>query len=367
MSDHAKLSPSSASMWMECTPSALLNANVKDETSEYALEGTSAHALAEHKVNKVLNRESKDPRENLDFYNEEMDEYTDGYCQLVEEKAKDADLVEVEKRLDLGDFIPGGFGTADCIVIKGNKLSIIDLKYGTGVLVSAEGNAQLMCYAAGAVMEYSHLFDIKTVELIIYQPRREHFSAWEISADELIKWARDILRPRALLAIKGEGDFAPSETTCRWCKVKEVCRARAEFYLELAREEFKPPAELDDSEIAEVLSKVDGLVAWATDVKDYATGQALSGVKYDGFKLVEGRSVRNYTDDEAVAQAVTTAGYDPYERKVKGITAMSKLLGKKFDDILGHYVAKPPGKPVLVPNTDKRKEITTALDDFKED
>lgn len=357
MSDHAKLSCSSSGRWIACPPSALLNAKVNDEVSDYALEGTCAHELAEFKVNKALGVDVKDPRENLSFYDTEMDEYTDGYSQLVAEKARGADLVRVEERLDLTDYIPGGFGTADCVIIKGNTLTVIDLKYGAGVLVEAEKNPQLSCYGLGALAAFEHIYDIKEVVLIIYQPRREHYAEWCISADDLKAWGENVLRPRAELAAKGEGDYAPSETTCRWCKVKEVCRARAEFYLELARLDFKPPAELDDTEIAEVLTKVDGLTAWATDVKEYALNQALSGKKYKGFKLVEGRSVRKYTDETRVAELVEQAGYDPYEHKLKGITAMTKLLGKNFSDILGNYVIKPSGKPTLVPETDKREEI----------
>ena len=366
MAEHTKVcQPSSAERWINCPPSALLNAQVKDETSEYALEGTCAHALAEYKVKTALETATADPRENLSFYNEEMETYTDGYSQFVEKKAKGADLVAVETRLDLTDYIPGGFGTADCVIIKGDTLTVIDLKYG-GVIVESVKNSQLCCYALGALSAYGYIYDIKTVELIIYQPRREHISEWSISTDDLLAWGRDVLKPRAELASKGEGDFSPSESTCRWCKVKDTCRARAEFYLELAREEFKPPAQLSEAEIAEVLTKVDGLVSWASDVKEFATNQAMSGTHYTGFKLVEGRSVRKYTDEEEVAEAVEKAGYDPYERKVKGITAMKKLLGKRFDEIIGNYVNKPSGKPVLVPEGDKRQEINLIKNDFVE-
>ena len=367
MSDHAKVLPcSSSGRWMACPPSAVLNSNIKEKTNICSIEGSCAHELADYKVKVFLGNEMQDPRENLSFYDSEMEKHTDGYVQFIEEYGKDADLIKTEERLDLSDYIPEGFGTADCIIIKDNTLTVMDLKYGAGVLVEAENNPQLMCYGLGAISAFGHIYDIKKVVLIIYQPRRESCLEWEISAEDLKAWGENTLKPRAQLAYKGEGEFCPSENTCRFCKVKETCRARAEFYLEMAKMEFKPPVELSNKEIAEVLTKADGLAAWAADVKEYALNQALEGKRYTGFKLVEGRSVRKYTDEARVAEIVKQAGYDPYDKKIKGITAMTKLLGSKFNDILGNFITKPSGKPILVPEGDKRDEITNVKNEFKE-
>ena len=212
------------------------------------------------------------------------------------------------------------------------------------------------------------LYDINTVRLIIYQPRLENVDEWEISVAELLEWAEHTLKPTAQLAYNGEGEFCAG-SHCRFCKAKAVCRKRAEQNLLLAQYEFAPPDNLEEHEIPIILSKASELVTWANDVKEYALAQALSGVHYDGYKLVEGRSVRKYIDKDAAAKAVTDAGYDPYGApEIMGITAMEKLLGKKkFAEILSGYVEKPKGAPTLVPETDKRPVYSDANEDFKEE
>ena len=242
-----------------------------------------------------------------------------------------------------------------------------DNKIKTGVKVDAVGNDQLRIYALGAFEMFSCLYDIITVRMSIFQPRLSHSDTWEIPIDELLKWANEVLVPAAKQAWNGEGEFKAGEH-CRFCKAKEMCRKRAEYNLELARYDFEPPSTLDDIEIAAILAKADEFVSWVTDVKEYALRQALSGVTYDGFKVVEGRSNRKYTDENAVVEAVKAAGFDPYEHSVLGITAMTVLLGKKkFNELLGGLVEKPQGKPTLVPMSDKRPAINTANEDFKED
>ena len=372
---HAILSASSAHRWLACPPSAKLNAAVSDIGSEYAAQGTDAHSLCEFKVLKYLGKDVKDPTADLTYFDEEMAECTDSYLQYVTEQVEKAKerckdpIVLVEQRLDFSKWVPQGFGTGDCVIVSDEVLTVIDFKYGLGVLVQAENNPQMMCYALGALELFDSLYDIKSIEMTIFQPRRDNISTYEISKYELLEWAQTVLSPTAQLAEKGEGDFKAGEH-CQFCKVKATCRKRAEYNLELAKYDFEMPANLDNTEISAILSKADELISWASDVKEYALQQALNGEEFDGFKVVEGRSTRKYTDETAVADAVTQAGFDPYEHKVLGITAMTKLLGKtKFEKLLGGFIEKPKGKPTLVPATDKRKPINKAADaadEFKE-
>ena len=251
------------------------------------------------------------------------------------------------------------------LIITDGQLQVIDFKYGTGVQVEAENNPQMMCYALGAMLLYDGIYDIDSVKMTIFQPRKDHVSSAIISKDDLYSWAVDVLHPTAQLAAKGEGDFKAGEH-CRFCKIKAACRKRAEFNLELARYDFKPADELDEVEVAAILERADGFASWLSDIKDYALDQALKGHKFDGFKLVSGRSVRKYKNEEAVAAAVEEAGFDPWAKKVLGITEMTKLLGKdKFKELLSEHIIKPEGKPTLVPASDKRKELNVAASDFE--
>jgi hypothetical protein len=241
------------------------------------------------------------------------------------------------------------------------------MKFGVGILVEAERNPQLMCYALGALDLFDGIYDIKQVSMTIFQPRRENISTYTIPKEELLSWADNTLKPTAELAAKGEGEFKAGEH-CRFCKVKATCRKRAEYNLELARYDFTMPSTLEDEEIEAILSKADMLVSWASDVKEYALQQAVSGKEWHDWKIVEGRSNRRYVNEHAVAETVERAGFDPYEHKVLGITAMTKLLGKtKFEEMLSGFIEKPQGKPTLVPMSDKRPAIHMAANDFKED
>ena len=272
----------------------------------------------------------------------------------------------IEQRLDFSKWVPEGFGTGDCVIVADSEIHVIDYKHGLGVLVSAEGNSQMMCYALGALELFDGIYDIQTVKMTIFQPRRDNVSTYEISKEELLKWADEVLAPTAQLAFNGEGEFSAGEH-CQFCRVKATCRKRAEENLKLAQYDFEMPINLNDTEIAAILSQVDELVSWANDIKEYALQQALSGIEYEGFKVVEGRSTRKYTDEDAVAFIVKDHGFDPYEKKLLGITAMTSLLGKKkFEELLSGLIAKPPGKPTLVPISDKRQAMSTAKEDFKE-
>ncbi|MBR7085114.1 MAG: DUF2800 domain-containing protein, partial [Oscillospiraceae bacterium] len=366
---HAKLSASSSARWLACPPSALLNAKVADTASDFAIEGTCAHELAEYKVNKFLGHNVRDPTEDLDFFDAEMAECTDSYLQYItEETAKyHKPVVMVEQRLDFSAYVPDGFGTGDCIIIADEVLTVIDFKYGKNVLVSAENNSQMMLYALGALDMFGILYDFKEIRMVIFQPRMENVSECTISVEKLLDWAEHTLKPTAALAAEGKGEFQVGEH-CRFCKVKATCRKRAEYNLMLAQYDFAMPAELEDTEITAIIEKADKLVSWVNDIKDYALSQALAGRHWTGWKLIEGKSNRKYTDENAVAEKVKSIGADPYEHKVLGITAMTKLLGKtKFNELLGGLVYKPPGKPTLVPESDKRPEWNTAQNDFKEE
>lgn len=259
-----------------------------------------------------------------------------------------------------------GFGTGDCVIIADGTLDIVDYKHGKGVEVSAVENPQMMLYALGALELFDGIYDIDTVRMTIFQPRRENVSVCVMGKDDLLQWAVNELTYKAKLAYEGGGEFACGDW-CRFCKAKANCRKRAEYNLELAKYDFAMPDTLEDAEIAVILDKADELAAWAADVKEYALRQALSGTEYPGYKVVEGRSNRRYANDEAVAATVAKAGYDPYAKKVLGLTEMQKLLGKKkFDELLGGLIEKPQGKPTLVPESDRRPAIHTAQNDFKE-
>lgn len=371
---HAVLSASSSHRWLACPPSALLCAKEKDKPSDFALQGTDAHTLCEHKLKTALGQQSKDPVEDLTFYDEEMAECTDMYAQYVMEQLSEAKerckdpIVLIEQHLDFSQWVSDGFGTGDCVIVADETLTVIDFKYGVGILVDAENNPQMMCYALGALSLFDGIYDIKNITMTIFQPRREHISTFTISKEALLSWAENTLAPTAKLAANGEGDYKAGEH-CQFCKVKATCRKRAEYNLMLARYDFEMPANLEDEEIEVILSKADEFISWVNDIKDYALKQAISGKEWNDWKLVEGRSVRKYVDDKAVAEMVENAGFDPYEKKVIGITAMTKMLGKsKFDELLSDLIEKPQGKPTLVPMSDKRPAMkNTAKDDFKEE
>ena len=370
---HAVLSASSSDRWLHCPPSARLCESYEDKGSDYAAEGTDAHALCEYKLRKALGLEAEDPTENLTWFNKEMNDCATGYAAYVLEQVEAAKhvcadpVVLIEQRVDFSRWVEGGFGTADALIIADGTLKICDYKHGLGVLVRAEENPQLMCYALGALELFDKIYDIETVSMTIYQPRRDNVSTFEMLKDDLYRWADEVLKPTAELAFAGDGNFLCGEW-CGFCKAKTDCRARAEANLELARYEFKFPPLLTDEDIEDILAKVDELVSWASDIKDYALQQAISGKEWHGYKLVEGRSNRKYTNDALVAAAVESIGVDPYERKLLGVTAMQKLLGKsRFDEILAAYIEKPQGKPTLVPESDKRPAMNTAKNDFMEE
>jgi len=371
---HAVLSASSSHRWLNCNPSARLEQEFEDRESAAAAEGTAAHALCEHKLRKALKMRSKRPTSEYD--SDEMEEYTDGYVAFVMEALTEAKrncqdpLVLIEQKLDFSCYVPDGFGTGDCIIVADHLLHIIDFKYGMGVLVEAENNPQMMLYALGALRLYDCLYGIDTVSMTIYQPRRENVSTWTISVAELMEWTDKVLKPKAELAYKGEGDYIPG-SWCTFCKAAVKCRARAEEKLKLVKYEFARPPLLTDAEIEDILVMLEDLTKWANEIVAYAQEAAINhGKIWSGFKLVESRTNRKYGDEEAVIAAAKQAGYnDIFKKSLIPITEMEKLMGKKtFAEVLGGLVYKPQGKPTLVPVSDKRPAITTtdANQDFNE-
>ena len=361
MGTHALLSPSAAHRWMNCPPSACLEREFPSSSSEVAAEGTAAHALCEHKLRKLLKLRSKRP--HSDFEDDEMDRCSDDYVSFVQEQMGEipSPMVLVEQRLDLTRYVPEAFGTADCIIVGGDRLHIVDFKYGMGVLVEAEHNPQMMLYALGALELLDGIYDIQTISMSIFQPRRENVCTWSLPKEELLRWARDDLVEKARLAYAGEGEYCAGEW-CTFCRASVRCRARAEEKLRLAKEEFKYPPLITDEEIEDVLGEIPELIKWANAILAYATDAAVNhGKEWTGFKIVEGRSVRRYKDEDAVAREAESAGYtDIFDRKLISLTQMEKLMGKKaFTDILGGLIEKPPGKPTLVPLSDKRPAIHT--------
>lgn len=375
MAAHARFSPSSGKRYLSCPPSLRLEEQFEDEQSPYAAEGTAGHAMAEYLINKHLKKRVKRPVS--DYFTDELmeavEDYTSYGIEVIEKAKQDCDspFVAVELRVSLDHRVEGCFGTADLVVVDSKKVHIIDLKLGKGVMVDAEQNVQLMIYGLGVLDMLECLYDIGTVELTIVQPRLEHLSTWEISAEELKKWGAEVFEPGANMALAGEGTYSAGDH-CRFCKARFNCRERANEYLKLAQMEFAEPPLLSDEEVAEVLAKADALKKWAEEIYTYAQNEAIVNHKeWPGYKLVLGRSNRKYTDEEDVAKAATEAGYtDIYKSTLIGITEMERLMGKKkFNEILGAYVYKPDGKVTLVPDSDKREAInlSTAEADFKED
>ncbi len=371
---HAVLSASSSHRWLNCNPSARLEQEFEDRETEAAAEGTAAHALAEHKLRKALKMRSSRPQSQFD--SDEMEEHTDSYVEFVLgqlERAKQYctdPMILIEQKLDFSCYVPDGFGTGDCLIIADKSLHIIDFKYGLGVLVDAYENPQMMLYALGALRIFDSLYDIEEVSMSIFQPRRENVSTWSIPVSDLKQWAKETLKPKAELAYAGMGDYVPG-TWCQFCKAAVKCRARAEARMELAKYEFALPPLLSDEEIEEILGKLDDLTKWANEVIAYAQDAAINhGKHWTGFKVVESKTNRKYTDEAAVIEAANAAGYhDIYKKSLISITEMEKLMGKKtFSEVLGEYVKKPQGKPTLVPASDKRPAFITtgANNDFNE-
>ena len=365
---HAFLSPSSSERWFNCTKSAWLCEQFPDLGSVFAAEGTDAHRLCEFLLHDMLGMPDTDPRPGMTYYNQEMEEAAQGYVLFIREKleawkAKGAlPTVFVEQRVDLRAYIPESMGTSDCVIIADNEIEIIDFKYGMYRVPAT--SLQLRIYALGACELFRNLYDFTRVRMTIYQPRLGAVDEASMDVEELYRWAAEELKPRAELAFAGQGNYSVGEW-CRNCRARRTCRELAAHQLEIAKFDFKDPPLLSDEEIADVLGRVDDLVSWATGVKEYALQAALDGRRFAGWKLVEGKSVRKFTDDACVAARVEAAGIDPFEKKMLGLTALEKKLGKRdFQNLLADLVVRSQGKPVLVPVSDKRAEMNLASVEF---
>lgn len=372
---HATLGPSSANQWIHCPPSKKFEAEYgpPDSSNDYTREGTEAHSVCEYLLKKEIGIPMEDPRPSLQYYDSEMEESAQGYHDMVMEKRDQLQqncsdiFMAVEQQVHFEEYVPGGFGTADCILIGNGQMFVIDFKYGKGVQVDATDNPQLKCYGLGSYLAFSPLYDIENITLVIYQPRISNFSEWSLTPDELLKWAEAVLKPAADLASRGAGEFS-SGPWCRFCRAKAVCRKRAEENLALARYDFARPDTLEDDEIDAILAQADEFEKWISDVRTYALHEAMNGHIWDDFKVVEGRSNRKFSDEGKAAAALQSAGYDPYEKKMRTITSLEKEIGKKkFADLMGDLLTRSEGKPTLVPRSDKRPELNTAFNDFAEE
>ena len=375
---HARLNASSSHRWMMCPPSVKLSEQFEDKPSPYAEEGTFLHELCELKLHRYLGDMTSDlieqqyaeHRDN-DFYSDEAESVTDEYVafcietiEAVRSSCPDP-LIMVEHRLDYSEYVPEGYGTGDLVIVADGVIEVIDFKGGRGVRVEAQRNSQLMLYGLGALLEFDPLYDIRSVRMTIVQPRLSNTSAYEIAADDLIRWAETEVRPKARLAYEGRGEFCAGEW-CRFCKARYTCRKRSEYHMRLAERDFRQPDLLSDEEIADILPVAESLNSWVQDLLSYATQEAVGGKNWPGYKLVAGRSVRRYTSEAEVIKAATEAGYtDIYKTTLLGVGDLEKRMGRKrFSEVLGRYIIKPTGAPTLVPESDPRKPYSDATSDF---
>lgn len=395
---HALLSASSSKQWLHCPPSVRLQAGFPNESSVYAAEGTFAHEVCEYKVRRYLHERVKRPQSE-EFYTEEIDQITDVYAEFVitvieQMRCNGCEpLVMVEERVDYSHVAPSGFGTADMLIVgkDGNGkglLHVVDFKTGQGVFVDCDHNSQMMLYALGGLAAYGYIYEIETVRMTIVQPRLDNISTFECSRKELEDWGESI-KPTAKLAYEGRGEQNPGDW-CRFCRAKPVCRACVDEALALCREEFldldagafteeteesdmtapynadtgtavfKQPGLVPIAELAEILPTLNRISSWIESVFAFVSAEAINhGVPIPGYKVVEGRSKRIFTDTKAVVDTAVQNGYtDLYKRQLITLTEFEKMMGKKrFAELLGEYVAKPPGKLALVPESDPRPPV----------
>lgn len=381
MAAHALLSASSAERWLNCTPSARLSEKYEDTTSPYAAEGTLAHKIGELQLQRALGILSEVKynsmigmaRAHEMFYEGMIDEVEDYSNYVLEQyhaaiaRTKDAQIF-LEERLDFSTYVPEGFGTGDCIIIADGEMEIIDLKFGKGVEVNPINNPQLKLYALGAYEKYGFIYGIEKITMTIAQVRLNNISSWTITSGMLEDWAENELKEKAKIAFEGKGETSPGPW-CKFCKVKNNCKARSDYYLGYYERAPHDAKLLGTKEIAEILNVVDDIAKWAKELKEYALEEALKGTKFPGWKLVEGRSNRVIEDEIALAEKLVSAGYEEekiYKPKtLEGITNLEKVVGKKrFAELAEGLVVKPQGKPVLVTEDDKRPELNSVEDEF---
>ena len=393
MNKHSVFSASSAERWINCPGSVHMSSLFPDTKSEASEEGSLAHELAALEINRrCLSLDLKeygylllplkkqineffDEHKNLHGSYEDMARTLEPYIDFVSStyqealKLDPAAVILTEQRVNYSDIVQEGFGTADVVIIGAGRVTVIDLKYGKGVPVSAKDNPQIRLYAIGAIYEFDLVYDFDRVKMVIYQPRLDSVTEEELPVDELKAWAKAVVGPAAVKAASDNPPYHPGEwCSSHFCPGAGVCKARAEYVLALERHSGKDPALLTDEQIGDALARAEVLQKWAKALNNYALGEIQTGHPIPGWKIVEGRSVRVYKDQDKVAEAAIKAGYDEallYQRNLIGITDMEKLMGKKkFKEILGLLVEKPQGAPKLVPESDKREAFNPAKADF---
>jgi len=379
-SRHAILGASSAHRWLACPPSARLCEQFPDTETPYAKEGTIAHSYCEAKLSRLTGLTLTEEQQRLvenGGDDEEMAECTDAYVDFVTEEwnaakaeTPDAKLL-IEQELDFADYVPEGFGTSDAVIVSDTVLEVIDFKYGKGVPVEGKGNPQLRLYALGAYLALGSLYDFETVKTVVFQPRLNNISGEDLSVEELLTWAEEYVKPRAQLAFKGKGDYCVGDH-CRFCKAGGTCRARVEDAFAVIEMSDSAPATIDDDEIPAILDKLDNAEKWIAAIRKYAEEKAIvERKKWPGYKLVEGRTMRKIVNQIEALRALEENGFsseDVTNIKLKGLSDLEKILGKeKFAEVLGPYVIKPQGAPVLVKETDRRPEYNPVEQAFKEE
>lgn len=382
MPKHYFVSPSNLHRCLVCTPSAMLETHFPDSQSESAAEGTLAHKLAEIELqnflrcNEPLREEQRKKLMRSEYWSNSMDDYVEEYVSEVIQRffaimEKDpATVLLLEQKLDLGKLIPGGFGYEDAVIVGSHTVEVIDLKYGRNVAVSAIDNPQLRAYALGVYWELSCIYDIDTVAMTIVQPRNGGVSSETMTAKDLLTWAEKV-RPQIELALQGKGDFAAG-SHCKFCRAAVRCKALADYELEIAKKQFQDASLLSDEDISEILGRAEGLVSWVNKITDYALQEAVdNGRKWPGWKLVAGWSKRKLSDEDKARKLLKAAGYTEDQflkpQEIKGFTDLEKLMGKKkLASVLDDVIIKPPGKPKLAPESDKRPEWNAARNDFED-
>lgn len=377
---HALLSASSSHRWLKCTPCVRLEEKFPEKTSSYAEEGTLAHEIAEFKVRSYfleampkatytrrLNKLKKE-----EHFDKEMLVHTDTYLEFIKGEAMQTNskpFIAVEQTVDYSKYAPEGFGTADCILISGDTLQVIDFKYGKGVPVSAEENPQMKLYALGALELFGVFYDIQKIKLSIVQPRIDNISNYELTKQNLVDWGENVVKPQAEKAFMGVGEYVQGEH-CRFCRAKGACEFRATENMKVVEEIKNTTGVLSHEQTGEMLTKTEGVEQWIKDLKEHALNELLNGEQIPGWKAVEGRSNRKIADVDKAFEILEENGYEEallYERKPLTLTALEKTLGKKEVALaIGDYIEKPKGAPTLAKETDKREPFkTSAADEFK--
>lgn len=370
---HSLIGGSSLKRAMECPPSVRLTEDFEDEESVYAKEGSEAHLLLEKKIKERYGIPFDEDTSNLEYYSEEMEECTDtalNYVSEVYERLKAEGkhpFIASEVLVEFADVVPEGFGSSDIVIVYDGGIYVMDYKHGRGVEVSCEYNSQLMIYSYGSLLMFEHLYEINEINMVIIQPRLGNISEWSCSKDELVEWANNEVKPKTRLAYEGKGEFKCG-SWCQFCKAKYECKHRASEMLKLEGYSHQSKDLLTVEEIAEILGKIDDLISWGSDIKEFALSESLKGIHYPGYKLVEGRSNRKLTDEDEVIKILEANGVDPYERKLISISEITKRIGKaKFIELIDKYVYKPAGKPTLVEDSDKRPALNLAKLEFMEE